>query len=268
LIETKVKYASIAAEYDEEKLKWSEASVRVVDKDGGLSVARKSAKNKKDKKDKNDHVQLLDPYSTSSLQQRMEKSQVEFSSMNGRKDDSVSLSSSSTNIVKIVMSDGEYEGDAFTGVPHGYGRKNYSGFHSGQTYRGNWQNGLCHGHGLHTWPSGAKYEGDWESGKITGRGVYQYADGGSYEGDMVDGKSQGWGTYTYKSGRTYEGEFWNDKQHGLGIYRDADGSVLFSGRYVNGNREDGIKMTPDKKKKQIREEEEDIIRSLVANNSP
>lgn len=142
-------------------------------------------------------------------------------------------------IISVVLSDGFYEGHAISGIPEGFGRKVYSGDFAGQTYIGQWRHGMCHGTGLHTWPSGAKYEGDWFTGRITGRGIYRYADGSVYEGDMVDGKSEGWGKYIYQNGKTYEGEFSNDKQHGLGIYRNTDDSIIYSGRYVNGRRVPG-----------------------------
>ena len=44
----------------------------------------------------------------------------------------------------------------------------------------------------------------------------------------------GRGVYNYPDGRTYNGEYREDRRHGLGTETDAEGSVLYKGRWVMG----------------------------------
>lgn len=41
--------------------------------------------------------------------------------------------------------------------------------------------------------------------------------------------------YQYIDGTVYEGEYKDDKRHGTGILRDAEGAIVYSGTWKNGN---------------------------------
>lgn len=87
-------------------------------------------------------------------------------------------------------------------------------------YTGELVDGIPHGHGRWEciWTTGT-YIGEWEEGKRSGLGsLYAWA---PEQGGFLQ----------------YEGEWTDCMQHGEGTSYDADGSVLFSGRWVRGQPE-------------------------------
>ena len=56
-------------------------------------------------------------------------------------------------------------------------------FVNGNTYEGDWRDGLMHGNGIFRWKNtGAEYDGGYEKGKKHGMGNFKYPDGKQYQG--------------------------------------------------------------------------------------
>jgi len=82
---------------------------------------------------------------------------------------------------------------------------------AGDTYEGDWQNGMKHGNGKCTWAHGDSYEGNYQDGKFHGKGKYTCANGMTYEGEWQNGMLHGFGILTFLDGSVYEVEHINDK---------------------------------------------------------
>mgnify|MGYP003682047699 CR=1 FL=1 len=132
---------------------------------------------------------------------------------------------------KVTYDSGNtYEGDFINGIKQGKGIFIWT---DGDQYEGDWVNGEKYGKGVFTYASGNKYEGDWVDGERDGKGVLTYASGNKYEGDWVDGSKHGRGIFTYKSGNKYEGDWVNDKMMGKGTFTWSDGEQ-YDGDFNNG----------------------------------
>ena len=68
---------------------------------------------------------------------------------------------------------------------------------------------------------------------------YDSMGSGTYEGGLKNGEMNGHGTITYTSGQRFTGEFMNGITNGHGVLYDSDGTVLFDGEYINGERTRG-----------------------------
>ena len=56
-------------------------------------------------------------------------------------------------------------------------------FPNGDTYEGQWQDGVMHGNGRFTWAaSGAEYDGEWVQGRRQGEGCMTYVGGARRQG--------------------------------------------------------------------------------------
>ena len=59
-------------------------------------------------------------------------------------------------------------------------------------YQGEEKNGKREGYGIlivcEGYHKGDRYEGEWEDGEYNGRGIYDWADGSTYEGEFRDHK--------------------------------------------------------------------------------
>ncbi|GIQ90796.1 hypothetical protein KIPB_013729, partial [Kipferlia bialata] len=103
-------------------------------------------------------------------------------------------------------------GDVYTGYnmdqkPDGYG---YMVFVNGDTYKGEWKEGVRWGAGTSTTSEGV-YTGTWVNDSESGTGVCVYSDGACYEGEWVEGERSGHGIYDAADGSTYVGEWCKDK---------------------------------------------------------
>ena len=58
--------------------------------------------------------------------------------------------------------------------------------------------------------------------------------GSVYYGQMEGGKYHGYGTYTWADGHKYVGEWKKYKMHGQGTSTRANGTIEYSGEWVNG----------------------------------
>lgn len=105
---------------------------------------------------------------------------------------------------------------------------------NGSKYVGSWQNDTFHGYGVIKFSSGDEYKGQFLNGFFNGKGLYIWASGDKHDGQYENGKANGKGTYYFKSGRKYIGNFVNSKFDGQGTMYDANGQVVYSGIWSNG----------------------------------
>ena len=115
-----------------------------------------------------------------------------------------------------------YIGDWFQGLKHGYGVMTSharSDFH----YSGYWMNGEPHGYGLLK-EGGTSYEGKFNSGKRHGTGRETLADGTEYIGHYRNNTFDGMGCEVFPSGGRFEGQFKRNTRHGLGKMIWPDGA--------------------------------------------
>ncbi len=76
---------------------------------------------------------------------------------------------------RIILPSGEtYKGQFRNGVPHGYGEATYRDHSS---YLGEWKNGFKHGKGCLYWPGGHQFEGRWDMDLRHGYGQHTDASG-------------------------------------------------------------------------------------------
>lgn len=118
---------------------------------------------------------------------------------------------------------------ADTSKKNGYDKTTFA---NGDTYEGNFSNGLMNGKGTYVKADGTKYLGDFLAGKITGQEVVYYTNGDVYEGKMVNGKREGSGKYLFANGTSYDGNWVAGKKQGRGVFRYLNGAV-FEGSFVN-----------------------------------
>ena len=86
-----------------------------------------------------------------------------------------------------------YQGQWLNGMANGYGTFVDS---QGSTYEGEWMDDLQNGYGCETWSQGKiKFEGNYVMGKKKGKGRYEWQDGSYYEGDFEDSMFQGEGKF-------------------------------------------------------------------------
>ena len=124
---------------------------------------------------------------------------------------------------------GEYKDDK----AHGQGTLT---FPSGQKYVGEHRDDKKHGQGTYTYAGGAKYVGEFRDDKQNGQGTYTFPDGEKFVGEYRDDKKNGQGTNTFPDGAKYVGEYRDGKRNGLGTLLGPTGGVIYSGRWVNGER--------------------------------
>jgi len=125
-----------------------------------------------------------------------------------------------------------YEGEYRDGKMQGHGTMVFA---DGATYDGQWRDGSFNGQGTEVFADGERYEGEWKDGNRNGHGTYIYASGGRYVGGWRAGHRHGRGEYVHSSGGRYVGEFKDDDFHGQGTLKRADGSIIHSGRWEDGN---------------------------------
>jgi hypothetical protein len=107
---------------------------------------------------------------------------------------------------------------------------------NGDTYQGQYKNGLKHGFGKLVTPDGRLFEGYWNQNMGTGK--VRIIDENTYEGDWRNGNKDGQGRETNQNGDEYTGSFQNNFRHGQGTYRKANGDN-YVGNFNNG-KYDGL----------------------------
>ena len=134
-----------------------------------------------------------------------------------------------------------YTGEVVNGLPDGSGI--FYGL-DGYKYEGNWKNGKQHGFGKQIFAEHdtnncssyerLSYEGFFEIGVRSGNGTLKWEGGEKYEG--AENVRSGFGIDYYSYGTKYIGNWENDKEHGDGILYASDGTVIFDGKWKNGNQ--------------------------------
>ena len=118
--------------------------------------------------------------------------------------------------------DGEtYEGQFKDGLRHGFGKQIWP---DGSIYEGFWENDQCNGKGRLINAEGHVYFGDWVNDKADGNGIFKHTDGTMYEGEWKDDVQNGYGKEVWNDGSVYEGMYLDSLKHGHGVFQWADGS--------------------------------------------
>jgi hypothetical protein len=136
-----------------------------------------------------------------------------------------------------------YRGPFENGQPHGHGICTYA---DGSIYKGDWEHGLRHGHGTLTLAD-MEYVGGFERGQPAGEGTWNYEDGSRYTGELAAGAREGKGTLwmadasEFTRGElvgkaTYTGGWAQDSFEGYGQLRSEDGLVSYDGGFHGGLR--------------------------------
>lgn len=143
-------------------------------------------------------------------------------------------SSTKSSPKKKYRSGGSYTGDrdVVSELRHGIGTYVYP---NGETYTGEWKNGLRSGKGVYLYSDGSRYKGEYLLNLRHGKGTYTYKNGDKYRGSYHKGKRQGTGKFTFKSGKIYKGQYKSDKRHGKGVIYYVNGDRLEIG-YYKGKR--------------------------------
>ena len=85
-----------------------------------------------------------------------------------------------TFVVKYPSNGPIYKGELnHKNIRNGFGVCDWP---NGDSYQGQWSNGLFHQFGTYTYKDGRKYIGEWNQGKKNGFGLFIWADGKKYEG--------------------------------------------------------------------------------------
>ncbi len=108
-------------------------------------------------------------------------------------------------------------------------------FPNGDSYEGEFENGLFHGYGVYTSSNGDRYEGQFREDVMSGQGTMIYKNGNKYVGHFLNGKRNGLGELTYSNGDIYRGEFRDDRRTGEGTYVFSNGS-RYEGEFLDGRR--------------------------------
>ena len=88
-------------------------------------------------------------------------------------------------------------------------------YQNGDTYQGEWHEGVPHGLGCMTYAEdGTIFDGQWKNGKQEGHGTKSYLDGIEYTGDFKDDMMHGQGRFTMSDGTVLEGAFLEDEWQG------------------------------------------------------
>lgn len=89
----------------------------------------------------------------------------------------------------------------------------------------------------HAFTTGAVYAGSWRSGDRHGFGTQRWPDGSVFEGQWVDSCADGLGKFLFLDGDIYIGEWRANHFHGRGTYYSADGKPVYTGQWLEGERE-------------------------------
>ena len=119
--------------------------------------------------------------------------------------------------------------------------ENYTGkaqvqYPNGDTYEGDFKNGVREGEGTMTYgESGNKYEGQWKNNYKDGIGKMTFGTEAEYYGHFVKGKRWGEGVYKYlKAKDLYSGSWKNGLKHGKGTFIFNNTKMKLVGDWFNG----------------------------------
>jgi hypothetical protein len=134
-----------------------------------------------------------------------------------------------------------YEGEYKNGLRHGYGT--YIDVSEDAIYTEFYKNGKANGKGKVCFGLNSKfpnryYDGNWKNGKRHGYGIRFLGETGNhtndkYEGEWKNDEMHGAGRYDWNNGSFYIGYFENGRLHGKGTYTFPDGKE-FKGIWKDG----------------------------------
>lgn len=121
-----------------------------------------------------------------------------------------------------------YEGEWINGIREGSGRMVYS---NGDVYEGEWKNDKRHGQGTYTWKDGGEYTGEYKEDMRDGEGIYtgwtgycrDYGWTGTYRGTSKEDMFEGYGSFEFDNGDYFQGTF-SQNRIWTGEYIRKDGS--------------------------------------------
>ena len=122
-----------------------------------------------------------------------------------------------------------YEGSWIDGKPDGKDCNYTTAI--GNTYKGEYKEGLMHGVGTFTYNNGSKYAGEFKNGFIDGEGTLTYNNGSIYNGKFKRNFKDGYGILTYINGSRYEGQWKNNQKNGIGTFYSNNG--VYNGNWFN-----------------------------------
>ena len=116
----------------------------------------------------------------------------------------------------------------------------------GETYTGDFKDGVRHGNGKYTYGHGDVYEGEFRENLKHGIGKLIYRQKGEteedptiekgvYHGYFESGVRHGEGVFMYPNGNVYSG-YWKDgKKHGKGVFVFLEEKMKFKGEWAEGS---------------------------------
>ena len=127
--------------------------------------------------------------------------------------------------ISYVFSQGTYKGAVNSNnMPNGKGTLVYN---NGQTYAGDFVDGLYSGSGTLTNAKGQKYVGTFVKGVMLGKGIATWPNGNRYEGEFAANQPDGKGTFSWQGG-SYRGHFADGEFEG-------EGEIIRNGIVARGN---------------------------------
>ena len=97
-----------------------------------------------------------------------------------------------------------YTGQFYKGLRHGHGKIVYRKGVDARDLEGQFKNGFAV-YGVETYKGGDSYQGEFKNGVRFGKGIYTWNNGDIYEGQWADGHMNGHGTDKWQDGRIYTG---------------------------------------------------------------
>lgn len=123
-----------------------------------------------------------------------------------------------------------YQGEFVANKYHGKGTFSY--FESKESFKGIFENNVFK-KGFYTYKTGNTYDGEWKDGLPSGTGTYNWKSSGDlYVGDFIAGNPKGQGKLTQKDGTYFEGLFTNGNCTGKAkiyfrsIFYDEDSKAI------------------------------------------
>jgi serine/threonine protein kinase len=123
------------------------------------------------------------------------------------------------------------DGNFFQGKKSGVGKTT---FNNGDVMTCQYKNGLREGLCKYKYKDGLVVETVYKSDEATNPQKLKFPSGDSFVGDIIDDKYNGKGTYTFASGTKYVGEYRDGKRNGTGTEYDANGAVIRTGQWRDG----------------------------------
>lgn len=124
-----------------------------------------------------------------------------------------------------------YEGEVKDGKPYGFGFRKTGD----EEYVGNFEDGLRHGIGMAIGPETA-YLGEFDKDVANGSGMLEDDAGGRYHGQFKDNKPHGFGTYVTSDGTVYQGRFVNGNADGAMFVTPKGSSKSIVETWKNGKQ--------------------------------